>query len=566
MSVPPDRTMPATRGSLDRRLRATLILPLVGMLVLAGCLVGAVLYLLASAGWVDRADQMIAQARRVRTLVAERDDARLDGALAQLGRQTPDSSEQEGLRAHLLDAVTEWRRATDEAAVPALRRVQALSGDFIAGEEKLRDERSWRTQTLSRVFVGATLIAGLLFGLGVGLFGRRQLRSVAAEYESALTLTREQARLLSQEEEFRRLIEAVEDYAIFLLDPDGRVSAWNAGAERGTGWRADEIIGRDYEVFFTTDARSAGRPKHELEAARARGGVRGEELYVRKDGGEFRADVTVTAVRAPSAALLGFAVIAHDVTENRRQQDAIAALNRQLEARIAELAATNAELEAFSYSVSHDLRGPLRAIDGFSQILMEQYRERLDAQGQHFLARVRAGSQRMGQLIDDLLSLAQINRADMRRGPVDLAQIARDVVEELRRHDAARSVDVQLPASAPVRGDDRLLRAALDNLLGNAWKFTGKTARPQIELGVAERDGATAYFVRDNGAGFDMTYAHKLFTPFQRLHARSEFEGTGIGLATVHRIIMRHGGKLWAESTPGQGATFWFTLADDQQA
>jgi PAS domain S-box-containing protein len=566
MSVPPDRTMPAPRGSLDRRLRATLILPLVGMLVLAGCLVGAVLYLLASAGWVDRADQMIAQARRVRTLVAERDDARLDGALAQLGRQTPDNSEQERLRANLLDAVTAWRRATDEAAVPALRRVQALSGDFIAGEEKLRDERSWRTQTLSRVFVGATLIAGLLFGLGVGLFGRRQLRSVAAEYESALTLTREQARLLSQEEEFRRLIEAVEDYAIFLLDPDGRVSAWNAGAERGTGWGADEIIGRDYEVFFTADARTAGRPKHELEAARGRGGVRGEELCVRKDGSEFRADVTVTAVRAPSAALLGFAVIARDVTENRRQQDAIAALNRQLEARIAELAATNAELEAFSYSVSHDLRGPLRAIDGFSQILMEQYRERLDAQGQHFLARVRAGSQRMGQLIDDLLSLAQINRADMRRGPVDLAQIARDVVEELRRHDPARSVDVQLPARAPARGDDRLLRAALDNLLGNAWKFTGKTAHPQIELGVAERDGATAYFVRDNGAGFDMTYAHKLFTPFQRLHARSEFEGTGIGLATVHRIILRHGGKLWAESTPGQGATFWFTLADDQQA
>jgi light-regulated signal transduction histidine kinase (bacteriophytochrome) len=239
---------------------------------------------------------------------------------------------------------------------------------------------------------------------------------------------------------------------------------------------------------------------------------------------------------------------------------AIAKLNAELEQRVAELAAANGELEAFSYSVSHDLRGPLRAIDGFSKILMEQYREQLDQQGQHFLSRVRAGSQRMGHLIDALLSLARINRAEMHRSDVDLAQIAREVVDDLRRDDPGRAIEVVIIDEARARGDAQLLRAALVNLLGNAWKFTSKSAQPKIELGCDRRDGVTTYYVRDNGAGFDMAYAHKLFAPFQRLHEQSEFEGTGIGLATVHRIITRHGGKLWAESAPGRGATFWFTL------
>lgn len=554
----------ATRAAsltLAERLRAALVLPLVGMLLLAVALAGGFVYLLHSADWVDHADQVIADARRVRTLVAERDDARLDDALAQLGQKVADNSDQERLRMQIVDAVTAWRRGRGSEGDDArLRALEALLVRFGNTEERLRDERSRRTQTLSQAVVGATLATSALFGLAVGLFGRRQLRSVAAEYEAALRLTGEQARLLSEEGEFRRLIEAVEGYAIFLLDPNGRVSAWNAGAERGTGWRADEIMGRHYEVFFPSEARAAGRPRAELEAAAQQGGVRGEELRVRKDGSQFLAEVTVTAVRAPGGPVVGFAAVAHDVTERRRQEGAIAALNRQLEERIAELGAANAELEAFSYSVSHDLRGPLRAIDGFSKILMEQYRDRLDVQGQHFLARVRAGSQRMGQLIDDLLSLARINRTEMRYAAVDLAQLARDVVDELRRHDPGREVETHIVASAPARGDGQLLRAALDNLIGNAWKFTGKTAHARIEFGVGERDGAPAFYVRDNGAGFDMTYVHKLFAPFQRLHEQSQFEGTGIGLATVHRIITRHGGRLWAESTIDKGATFWFTL------
>jgi light-regulated signal transduction histidine kinase (bacteriophytochrome) len=267
-------------------------------------------------------------------------------------------------------------------------------------------------------------------------------------------------------------------------------------------------------------------------------------------------------VHDPTGELIGFAKVSHDVSARRRADAANAQLNAELEERVRELAAANGELEAFSYSVSHDLRGPLRAIDGFSKILMEQYQSQLDAQGQHFLTRVRAGSQRMGQLIDDLLGLARINRAEMHKSEVDLAAVGRAIVDELRGKDPARSVEVVIADRLPVRGDPRLLRVALDNLLGNAWKFTGKTAAARIELGCARHDGAPAFFVKDNGAGFDMAYVHKLFAPFQRLHAQSEFEGTGVGLATVHRIVTRHGGKMWAEAAPGQGATFWFTLGN----
>jgi PAS domain S-box-containing protein len=359
---------------------------------------------------------------------------------------------------------------------------------------------------------------------------------------------------------FRSLIESIEDYAIFVLDGDGHVASWNAGAERSTGWRADEIMGQSFAVLFTGEDRANGAPQRQLDSAAANGVWRGEELRVRKDGTPFLSDVTLTATRDSDGRLLGFAAITRDVSERRRDEGAIAKLNAELERRVAELAAANGELESFSYSVSHDLRGPLRAIDGFSKILSEQYRAQLDEQGRHFLARVRAASQRMGHLIDDLLSLARINRAELHRTDVDVAELARGVIEELRRHDPERAVEVIIDDPAAANGDPRLLRTALDNLIGNAWKFTSKTPAAIIEVGCQRSEEGHRYFVRDNGAGFDMAYIDKLFVPFQRLHEQSEFEGTGIGLATVQRIITRHGGRIWAESTVGRGATFWFTL------
>jgi light-regulated signal transduction histidine kinase (bacteriophytochrome) len=234
--------------------------------------------------------------------------------------------------------------------------------------------------------------------------------------------------------------------------------------------------------------------------------------------------------------------------------------NEALRRNAAELLAANAELDAFAYSVSHDLRAPLRSIDGFSQVLLEDYAGTLDEAGRDSLQRVRAASQRMATLIDDLLKLARVTRAEMRTEVVDLSGMAGDIAAELQRTAPERQVEFAIAPGLKARGDSRLLRVALDNLLRNSWKYTANQPRPWIEFGSAEGNGNRVFMVRDNGAGFDMQYADKLFGVFQRLHSAAEFEGTGVGLATVRRIITRHGGRIWAEGAVDQGATFYFTL------
>jgi PAS domain S-box-containing protein len=249
-----------------------------------------------------------------------------------------------------------------------------------------------------------------------------------------------------------------------------------------------------------------------------------------------------------------------DITERTQAEEAIKHLNARLEL-------ANKELEAFSYSVSHDLRAPLRSIDGFSQALLEDYSNGLDAEGKDHLQRVRAATQRMAQLIDDMLNLSRVMRSDMQRGRVDLTELAKTIAAELKKIEPERQVDFVIAEGLAVNGDKRLLELALENLLGNAWKFTGKHPRARIEFGVADQEGLPAgqagkpvYFVRDDGAGFEMAYAEKLFGAFQRLHSLTEFPGTGVGLATVQRIIHRHGGLVWAEGAVDKGATFYFTL------
>jgi signal transduction histidine kinase len=252
------------------------------------------------------------------------------------------------------------------------------------------------------------------------------------------------------------------------------------------------------------------------------------------------------------------------LNEIQRAQREIQQLNNDLEQRVikrtAELEAANKELEAFSYSVSHDLRAPLRGIDGFSRSLLEDYGSQLDDEAKRQLGRIRIGSQRMALLIDDLLKLSRINRLEIRREPVDLTSIARQIAAELRQAEPNRVVSFEITDGMVVTGDTNLLRIVVDNLLRNSWKYTSKHATAKVEFGKFERDGEIVYFVRDDGAGFDMAHANMLFVPFQRLHRQSDFEGIGVGLATVQRIIRRHEGRIWAEGAVEKGTTIYFTI------
>ncbi|MBD2198121.1 MULTISPECIES: sensor histidine kinase [Calothrix] len=254
-----------------------------------------------------------------------------------------------------------------------------------------------------------------------------------------------------------------------------------------------------------------------------------------------------------------------EVQERQQAEKAVISLNQGLQRAIVELQAVNKELEAFSYSVSHDLRAPLRSIDGFSQALLEDYQDQIDDTGKDYLQRIRSATQRMGQLIDDLLNLSRLMRSDMQLETVDLSSLARRIGTELQESHPEQQVELIVQPGLTAQGDSRLLQMLLTNLLDNAWKFTSKHDRAKIEFGVIiSKTGIPVYFVRDDGAGFNMAYTNKLFSPFQRLHRVDEFPGTGIGLAIVQRIVHRHGGRVWAEGLVEQGATFYFTLVADE--
>ncbi len=347
---------------------------------------------------------------------------------------------------------------------------------------------------------------------------------------------------------------------------------------RGSG--PSSVAIREQRPVICNDIATDPMMAHWREAALARG-YRSSAVFPLAQGGEIFGAFTLYAespqVFSPEVLSLlqglswdlSFALDAFREAEMRRMAEAnLRRLNEELEWRVAErtqqLEAVNRELESFSYSVSHDLRAPLRAIDGFSQIVQQRYAGQLDEAGRGYLDRVRRASQRMGELIDDLLKLARISRGELRRQDVDLSGIAQAVIEDLRRAEPEREIDCQIQEGLSAYGDPGLLRVVLDNLIGNAWKFTRRSKDPNIEVGKIDHDGEMVYFVRDNGAGFDAAYADKLFQAFQRLHQESEFEGTGIGLATVQRVIRRHKGLIWAKGEPGQGASFYFTLPQRQ--
>lgn len=361
-------------------------------------------------------------------------------------------------------------------------------------------------------------------------------------------------------EHYRNLLELAPD-AILIVDRRGVIKFANCQAVNWFGYPVEEMLGQSVEMLVPDAFRAIHQSLRESYQANPlpRPMGAGLDLHVRrKDGFELPVEISLSPL-ATEDGLLVTAII-RDVSDRREADRRIRELNARLEERTRELEAINRELEAFSYSVSHDLRAPLRGIDGFSQALLEDYGTRLDSTGQDYLRRIRAGTQRMGRLIDDLLHLSRIMRADMVMEQVDLTALAKVVAADLSAREPGRLVDFDIQPGLCGEADSHLIRVVLDNLFGNAWKFTGGRVPARIEFGVARRDDGHAFYVRDNGAGFDMSYVDKLFGAFQRLHAESEFQGTGIGLATVKRVIQRHGGRVWAEGAVDGGATFWFTL------
>ncbi len=353
-------------------------------------------------------------------------------------------------------------------------------------------------------------------------------------------------KLAKREEEFQRFFTLSLDM-LCIASLDGYFKQLNPAFE-ALGYELAELLQRPFLDFVHPD--DYGRTVAEMEKlAKGEPTIRFENRYRCKDG-SYR---WLSWVAAPTPSGTVHAV-ARDVTEDKKSAQAL------IEAKeVAE--AASRELEAFSYSVSHDLRAPLRRIDGFSAALLEDCGEALQSQGQTYLARIRENIQLMAELIDDLLALSRVTRTPILRRSVDLSALAESVAAALQRTDPTRSVSFEIREGMSADGDHRLLRVALENLIGNAWKFTSKCAAARVEVGVRETNGEIVFFVSDNGVGFDMQHANKLFVPFQRLHSTRDFQGNGIGLATVQRVIHRHAGRVWAEGRTGEGATFYFTLS-----
>jgi PAS domain S-box-containing protein len=377
------------------------------------------------------------------------------------------------------------------------------------------------------------------------------------------------------EEELRNSLKDVTDIK-FALDQStivaitnrqGTITYVNEAFCKISKYSEQELLGQNHRII------NSGHHPHQffidMWKTIASGSVWKNEIKNRaKDGTYYWVDTTIVPFLDANGKSYQYVAIRHDITERKRIEEENLKLTDELEQRVierttqlAQLEAMNKELESFSYSVSHDLRAPLRSIDGFSNLLLRGYSGILDKKGQEYLQFIRSDSQRMAQLIDELLNLSRLTRGDLNRQSVNLTDQAKSIIQALQKQDADRSVEFLITERLETNGDEHLLRAVLENLLGNAWKFTSKTSNPRIEFGMMTIADKPTYFIRDNGAGFEMEYADKMFGAFQRLHKMEEFSGTGIGLATVQRIIHRHGGEVWAEGKINQGATFYFTLA-----
>lgn len=380
----------------------------------------------------------------------------------------------------------------------------------------------------------------------------------------------------AQRRELAMLLEDVND-AIIVADDEGVITRWNRGAERIYGWTEGDAIGELlWEVLPPSG--SAAQQGRILDQLQDLGRWEGEARHRHRDGSEVFVLSSLTLVRHDETKPAKIVAVNRDVSEQRKVElerielvEELKLLNSELERRVEErttaltqanrtLTSRGDELEALVYSISHDVRAPLRGIDGFSNVLLQDYESALDETGKHYLQRIVSGARHMGELIDHLLQLSRLSRRRISMQSVDLSSMALDLMQKLQAENADRTLNFTVQENLEVEGDEDLLRTLLYHLLDNAVKFTAQRETANIEFGTETLDDDLVFFVRDNGVGFDPAYGGKLFTAFQRLHPPREYSGTGIGLATVRRIVNRHGGSVWAESTPGEGAIFHFTL------
>jgi PAS domain S-box-containing protein len=351
-----------------------------------------------------------------------------------------------------------------------------------------------------------------------------------------------------QDADFRRLIEAA-PHAIVIVGQDGRLVFVNAQTEKLFGHDRGALVGKLAEVLIPDRFQRTPPDRRtdfmtDLEVRALGSDV---DLYgLRKDGTEFPIELSVSPIQTEAGAFVSSTI--RDISIRKGFENA--------------LKLANMELEAFSYSVAHDLRAPVRGMSGFARVLLDDYGDKLDADGLDCLNEIHTNALRMGALIDALLSLSRVTRSELNSQPTDLSSLARSVLEQLAAAEPRPGVEIIIQSGLTAKLDPALARQLFENLLANAWKFTSKVAAPRIEVGLMESRGSPAFFVRDNGAGFNMAHASRLFAPFQRFHGIAEFPGTGIGLATVRRIVHRHGGLVWAEAQEGLGATFYFTVPD----